>query len=224
MNQFWRAIESIPDFAAVAQVWRNCLGRDYGAFAAAFLQPRLDPVRSYPCPNECGCAHEIVPHANGAMVGVCRCEPWGCEDLILTPDEVICYELSLTRLGRALCKALDLRAQTSQFGLSHTLQIGSWSTEAVPAILTLQSELSAFRRVVAELVARLRQPFILLAPTADLLDATAKELMAGVGAGFLSLEAHFTLTERGHLVPSKAPGELLARFQPEPDEPVQDDT
>src|SRR5437762_237281 len=103
-------------------------------------------------------------------------------------------ELDWAKLGRELCAALGLDNKTAAFPLPATQQIGSWSANSVPAILTIQSEKRDFRAVVAELVARLRQPFILLAPSAVHLDASCQELLATVGAAFYGLDSHLHLT------------------------------
>jgi hypothetical protein len=212
---YWRVLEMIRGQTGVAAEWRKHLGSDFAAFSGALLQGRPEPVRSYPCPVECGCAHQVVQHGDGSLVGVCRCDPCGCADLELTAADVVCYELSWPRLGRALCHALGLEALTAEFQMPNTRQIGSWSAEAVPVILTVQSEARRFRQVTAELAARLRQPFILLAPTAAPVDATSKELLANVGAGFFALDNCVQVTPSATLQSLKSPGELFARFQPE---------
>ncbi len=61
-------------------------------------------------------------------------------------------------------------------------QIGSWSPSALPVFLTLQTETSGLRTVIAELGTRLRKPYVLISPTAKLLTATSHELLAHDGA------------------------------------------
>ena len=58
--------------------------------------------------------------------------------------------------------------------MPNTCQIGSWSADAVPVLLTLQTDRHVFRNVLAELALRLKTRFILFAPTADHLDAVAR--------------------------------------------------
>jgi hypothetical protein len=55
---------------------------------------------------------------------------------------------------------------------------GSWSTCPTPLIVTIQYDPIKFRLAIAELVARLARPFILLAPTADHMDARCQETLA----------------------------------------------
>ena len=155
---------------------------------------------------------------DGSLVAVCTCDLWNCPDLELSPAELVVLEWNWARFSRALCRAFGLDSKFVELNLWQTCQIGSWSADAVPVILTIQSERNEFRRVVAELVARLRRPFILLAPTSRHLDATATELLANVKAGFFALDSHVLLAEHGALRAAKTPGELFAQFNPEPSE------
>jgi hypothetical protein len=70
--------------------------------------------------------------------------------------------------------------------------------------------------VIAQLALRLRQPYILFSPTNDFIDADCQELLANASAAFFPLDATVQLTAQGTLTPSKSPGELFARFTPQP--------
>ncbi|PYJ05872.1 MAG: hypothetical protein DME25_07630, partial [Verrucomicrobia bacterium] len=213
----WPALESLPDLNAVPAVWRRLLGQHFEPFRRTFLQPKPEPARSIPC-DHCACAHEIIHQPNNSppetrntehgtriqhpsLLAICRCSPWTCPNLHLSPADIILLELSWPKLARALCRALGLNSHFADVRLHQTFQIGSWSAAAVSAILTIQSDPHEFRRVVAELVARLRQPFILLAPTSTHLDASCAELLACAQAGFFGLDSHVRLSEHGTLQP-----------------------
>src|SRR5206468_917195 len=114
-------------------------------------------------------------------------------------------------------------ARSVNFSAPNTRQIGSWSADGVAVILTIQRDERDFRAAVAELTARLREKFILLAPTTDNFDAACQDLLAHAGAGFFALDSLVLLTEHGALQPRKPPGELFARFLPEAKEPVPED-
>lgn len=219
----WVALELIEGAAAVPWIWRRHLDQQFDAFAKAFLQRAARAVRIYPCPRGCGCAHEVLRSEAGQLTGVCRCESWNCDDLPLMPEDVMPLELNWPKLSRALAGVLNLETKAARFNLCATRQIGSWSAEAVPVILTIQNTPAAFRRIVLELAARMRQPFILWSPTAAQLDATSQELLGQVGAGFFSLEAHVSLNLSGSLHLTRAPGELFARFTAQPGKPLDED-
>jgi len=219
----WSSLESIPGLSNFPSRWQFRLGDHFPAFKILCLQPNADQPQSYPCPRECGCWHRIIRrHDATGAVAACRCTPPNCPDLALTNDDITPLEVNRPKLGRALCRALLLNSKPADLALPFTAQIGSWSADPVPAILTIQTDPELFRRVVADLVATLNQPFILLAPTATHLDAHCQQLLARVRAAFFALESHLILTPSGTLQPRAPPGELFARFTPQPKEPDED--
>ena len=159
-----------------------------------------------------------------AAIGVCCCDPPACPDLPLTIADITPLKLNWTRLARELCRALSLNSKFSILPPPHTVQIGAWSAGAIPAILTIQVWRSAFRNAIAETVARLNSPFILLAPTTDQFDAYSQELLARVSAAFFPLDSTVTIAPSGLLLPARPPGELFARFTPHGKDPVPEDT
>ena len=218
----WSALESIPGQRAVTSLWLARLGNWYEDFRDGFLQPTAGVAQSFPCPADCGCWHEVVCHGPEDIVGACRCDPARCDPLALAPDEVRLWELSWPRLAHELCGALGLDVRPVELPLYNTRQIGSWSAAAVPAILTIQHDAGQFRQALEGLVARLRQPFILLAPTAQHLGATSQEMLAGVKAGFFGLDSHVRFGAGGRLQSVRAPGELFGRFAPEASEALEE--
>jgi len=208
----WAVLESLRPPTAVAAVWRSRLGDRFEAFSAAFLERTSVSATFFPCPRGCGCAHEVVHARPAQIIAVCRCETWCCDDLVLSPNDIAVWRLNWNRLGNSLCRALELHFKMVDLNLCHTRQIGAWTSDGIPAILTIQNASSHFRLVLATLIARLRQPFILLAPTASHVDARAHELLAAVGAGFFSLETHVRFTNSGTVSALTPPGQLFARF------------
>jgi hypothetical protein len=217
----WSALESFRRLSAVPCLWRRRLGTGFTAFNARFLQRTPITAGSYPCVQGCGCAHEVIRHSSTEVVAVCRCESWCCDDVSLSSEDIVLWELNLARLGRSLSQALGLQVKHAELNLNATRQIGAWSAQAVPVILTIQHTSVEFAGVVAALVARLREPFVLLSPSARHLDVPGKELLANIGAGFFALDAIVRVTSQGVLEPRQTPGELFGRFsaRPEPNLP-----
>ncbi len=199
------------------------MGEDFPSFKSLCLETRQMLARSFPCPRNCGCAQRVIHHEDGSIVGVCQCDPPTCPNRQLTPADITPLQLSWSRLGRAVCEAFDLNSKPAQLGIPSTVQFASYSADAVPVILTIQTDRHVFHRAVAELVARLRRSFILLAPTSRLVGAACHELLANVGAGFFALESTVLLSAQGSLRSVRAPGELFARFTPEPKDSVGED-
>ena len=78
----------------------------------------------------------------------------------------------------------------------------------MPVVLTIQNEGQEFRNAVAELVAGLRRPFVLLAPTSRLVDLRSQELLASYGSGFFDLASNVSLMPSG-LLQARKPGREL---------------
>ena len=166
------------------RVWRARLEEMFERVKALILQANATPAQLLPCPPGCGLAHEIVCRPDGSLVATCCGDPNRPEEIVLTPADITPLEVSWSKLGRVLCEALALHGKPAALPPPNTIQIGAWSDDGVPAILTIQVCRPAFRRVVAELVARLQGPFILLAPTSDHFDAPCQELLAHARAAF----------------------------------------
>ncbi len=235
------SLELIEGPSAVAAAWQRALGASFQLFQAAFLQPGGQLARFVPCPRGCGCNHEVLlrpcavadeqgPTAPAyskpspsPFVGVCQCESWNCDDLLLSKEAVVLWELSWLRLGRMLCHALGLDPRPADLGLCNTRQIGSWSADAVPVMLSVQSRSGDFGVTLVQLAARLRERFILLAPTSRWLDARGRELLGNAGAGFFDLVSIVHLRPSGELQPTRSPGEIFAKFTPQPIESMDGD-
>jgi hypothetical protein len=225
MPTFWTALEQVPGLNAIAATWTGLMGPAFETVRATYFRKQAEPARAWFC-EKCYCAHEVVADSAARpevapLVAVCRCETGRCPDITLTPGEIEIWELSWPSLGRALCRALGLEASCAEMPIYNTRQIGSWSAGAVPAFLTIQTEPEDLRGAIAELVARLQHPFILLTPTAIHLNATCRELLTHANAGFLPLDSTVLLTPEGALRPVRPPGELFAPFTPQPEEDNQ---
>lgn len=207
----WSTLEAIRGRAAVPVTWRKHLGDDFDLFRVEFLRRLPDPAQYYPCPIPCGClSHRVVIHGDNDIVAVCECEPWDCDNIVLKNEDVAVYELDMPSLGRAVTKAFGFRPRYSDMGIPATLEIGAYTEQGIPVILTIRHDSDALHRGVSELVARLRAKFILVVPTIDLLKARTQELLNGVGAAVLSLEATVRMNAGGSLHTVKPPLELLS--------------
>jgi len=222
MSKLWRCLEDLRGLVAVPAGWRARLDGEFDAVRGAFLRARPEAARSFPCPHECGCFHEVVRHDDGRIVGVCRCESWSCDDIPLKEEDLVLLELNWPKLGRAIASALDCDPKESVFGVPGLMQVGSFGGAALPVVLSIQHEPDEFRGALAELAVRLREGFILLAPTSRFVDGNCKELLASTRAGFFDLESQVEVMASGRLVAREKAGELFAAHLPEKKEAVRD--
>src|SRR5437667_7872949 len=131
--------------------------------------------------------------------------------------------MSWSKLGRAIAKAFELNFKLVELPIPMTRQVGAWSADAVPVILTIQTEPHNFLFAVGQLAARLGQKFILLTPTTRLVDVRCKEILANHGAELFALDATVIPTPQGALLPVRSPGQMFANFRPEPKDPPGED-
>jgi len=198
-SPFWQCVEEFSGRFAAAAIWRERLGRNFGPLRAALLDLETDPLAA--------------------------CDRTGSPGLQMHDGTFEGFlQVNWTRLCKTISAAFGLNHKTIDLPLPATCQIGSWSTDAIPIILTVQAESRMFRHVICELAVRLRKPFILLGPTSSHIDVTCHELLANAGAEFFGLDSNTSITESGSLRLLKSPPELFARFTPAPTQPLDEDT
>lgn len=219
----WGALETVRGLVAVPAEWRARLQSQHENFETAFLRKRSTPAKSIPCHQGCGCAHEVVTHGGSDLVGVCRCESWSCEDIAVKESDVALWELNEGKLGRELAKALDIDSRTTNLGIDGVLQIGAFGRAALPVVLVIRGERDELRAAIVELVARLKERFILLTPTNRQWDGRSKELLATAKAGLFELESLISIDPQGRLHATKKAPELFAPFLPAVEEPTPEE-
>lgn len=214
---FWEFVESAP-LAAAALGWRLRLGGNFDRAAAAVLRRTERAAPSVVCPDRCCGGHRVVPvrGGDGGFIGVCDDEEPCCEDLVLTTEDVTVWELDLRRLERAVARVLGCEARDEDMGPPRTRQIGAFGGTRLPVVLTMPREAVQFRQAVAEVTLRLREHFILLAPTGRFMDATCHGILKTAKAGFFDLESLLALQPDGTLRPLGVAAEWFAPYLPRP--------
>lgn len=216
-SRLWTALEAAPGLRAVPAVWKQRLGNDYVA-ASRFLRPDGNRASAHPCtaPQACGCAHEIIEHAPDDVVSVCRCEPRRCDVRALTPTDILLHEVNRRELCDAVAVALGAAPAWAAVPRLHaTWAIGRCGPSPgpqFPVFMTVQVEPDELRGVCDALVAQLGAPFVLVAPTRDLLTPACEEPLRRVRAHFLALADDFTLSAEGAITTHRAGIEILEPF------------
>src|SRR5947209_1796129 len=211
----------------------------------AFLQKEAAPATHVFCAH-CQCQHEVlvctsarsraarvelypaghpalsvpaIPPASTSITALCRCgDQSGCPDIELEQADLEVWRVNWARFGRELCRAFELAGQFAELPVRNTWQIGSWSSEAVPVVLTIQPDRGRLRSALVELIARLRERFIVFGPTARQVEAACWELLSSANAAYFPLEGNVMLTHNATLQPARSPGELFRKFTPQPGE------
>lgn len=222
MGSFWHTLESLAGgcqahsrLAAVPVTWRRLAGVHYEGMFQAFLRQTEREARSYPCPELCGCFHEVVRHASGRMVAVCACDPPECASIPVTSADLRLVELNWAKLGRALAGAMEFEPLEVELGIAGTRQVGAFGRAGLPVVLSIQMDRAGLASAVAQLGLRLKGRFVLLAPSRRFYDAGLEMLLQAAGAGFFDLESIVAVSPAGRLIAAQRAGELFAQFLPE---------
>jgi len=223
MSNVWQCLEALAGGNHVAAEWAKWSGDQFVPLRSAFLRDTQKRAGFIPCPHGCGCEHEIVPRAGGKLAAVCQCEPWNCEDVAVTPAEATLLALNIAKFGRDIAKAFGCDPKDTDLRIPGTRQVAAFGGAGVPVVLTIQSERTGFARVVTQLVAQLREQFILLAPTNRFLDGISLGLLKQAKAGLFDLESNLVLTPSGTLKARKGAGELFSPYAPKDCEPLEED-
>jgi len=229
-KSFWSACEAIIGPAAVELEWKQLAGEEYEA-AKVFLRPMQELATRYPCLRSytCGCDHRVVVHSDDDIVAVCMCNPRACDTFPLTKSDIVIYELDRSTLCKAMAKTLPLEVKAVEIPhLRWTTGIGFYAPQKgvrLPVFLTIQTEPEGFRNTVLDLLARNRDPFMLMAPTYNLCEPDSKALLDNRQVVFLALSDIFKVDESDVFVVDDTCIETLealcrrATDMQEPDEP-----
>lgn len=213
----------MPGLVAVPAGWQRCVGEDFEAFRAAFLVSTGRQAESFPSPHVCECSLRVCRHRDGSIVAVSECGSTGCKDMQLAAADVMLWEASWKKLGRAVAKGFDCDVKDVELGVAGTRQIGSFGDAGLPVVLTIQHEEGQFGSIMRQLVGQIGAGFILLAPTSRFMNGCSRGLLGMAKAGFFDLESHSSLTAQGNLQARKGGAELFVRFLPEQKEQLPED-
>ena len=214
-KEFWRAIEDVALSGAVEAMWRQWLGDGFPTIRSAFFRNFEKPAEVYPCPGYCGCQHDVICHDDGKIVGVCSCNPWNCDDIKLTKQDLVVYGLSLNKLSLSLARAFGFETTPLNPTPGTQLnQIGTFGGQRMPILLCVWNNWEPFYNVLTERVARMRDPFILLTPTGRRLDPRCRELLTATNSGAFALDEHVNILGNGTLHCPQSAGQLFSAYLP----------
>ncbi|MDH5527833.1 MAG: hypothetical protein OEY97_11060 [Nitrospirota bacterium] len=212
--RLWRALERVPGLAAVPAEWQEHLGEEWD-IAQSLFRPRQDLATSVPCPSapKCECTHAVVTHSPDDIVAVCRCQPRRCETAPLKRSDIVAYEVDRKTLGAAAAAAVGAESAWSAVdGLAMTWRIGAFAIDPdsrAPVYMTTQITADDFQHVIGKLVAVTDGPFVLVAPTHDLLRSADEALLERRNVCFLTLADLLAWDEKGALAPAQSPHKTL---------------
>lgn len=169
----WNTLELLADGrGAVLAEWQLLAGDDV-ATVGAYLRPTGQLAKDYPClaQPDCGCRHELEKLDEQRFIVRCQCEMGECPPVRLAPSDLIIHELDVLRFGRAVGEALGFETADNREALRTAPKVwpvGTYAVTQSPVYLAIcPDEAQLLNNLEAVAVSR-REPFILLAPTAEL--------------------------------------------------------
>lgn len=208
----WAKIETAPSAASLFS-WKLRFGEDASRVLPWFLKEGkgMEPAKTVPCPRHCGCFHRV----NEEGKAVCGCGD--CEEIRLTPEDVEVWKPDWTRLRDRVCEAFDLKRKPASFAVPRVWQVGSYGGGALAVVLVVRPDRTASNEAMAQLVARLKGRFVVLAPTLRHDDIESRDLLGRVNSGLVDLESNVGVLPSGEWVPLHTANDLFSPYLPKND-------
>ncbi|MBF0628230.1 MAG: hypothetical protein HQL91_08405 [Magnetococcales bacterium] len=222
LHRLWSALELLPGLSSVLAEWRQLLGVEFEV-SRQLLRPTRHRAEFYPCPNPGGegCPRRVVDRGERGLVAVCGDAQGGCRDLVLTPKDLVVYELDRGRLGLLTAVALGATPITCipVNPLRETLRIGEYHPRAgdrFPLFLTIQPNSAQLREVAFTLLRTEPKPFILVIPTDLFMTADLRQMASEHKSRILPIGDIIAVDAEMHnLIPTSGAAECLAAFHAE---------
>lgn len=219
MSGFWEWMQRAP-VEATRHEWNRRLGTNFERVTAAVLRRTERDARWMSCPEQCCGGHRLVPQHDGGFLAICNDDEPMCEDVRITDDEGREWEMDFPRLGRRVARALELALRDVEMDSARCRQIGTFSGTGLPVVMVLPGSTREFRESLTQACVRLREQFIVLAPTGRFMDATCHALLKSAKAGFFDLESLLRLEPDGTLRALRSVGELFTPYLPQEEKAV----
>ncbi|MBF0186250.1 MAG: hypothetical protein HQM06_17925 [Magnetococcales bacterium] len=219
-HPLWSVLEISPGQGNILPEWRRLLGTGFDTIQF-LLRPTDFRVSNFPYPGPGGyrCVHRVVDCGNGKIVAVCNDEEQGCDNIMLSPADIIVYELNRGKLAELLAHSLHLQPAFSAVeGLHQTFLVGDLlykGSRYFPVFLTLNVSLdrNVLCEVAAHLLAKIGTPLILLGPTRNMVTPALTDLMTRNKSCFLPLSDLLVRDDsNGTLTKNQAVDGLVANF------------
>ena len=206
LSKFWEALEQTVGHNVFRNEWERILGETYPEIQRLFLKkvPWNDDLKSRLNVRVLRFLYEHPPGGGDWMDSI--------KADLLRPDwHLLGWDWKF--ICKLIARAFTLDSKYAEVNVQSTRQVAELSDLLI--LLTIQPGDDAFHLAVAQLVAMLDQPFVLLAPTRRFYNVKISELLSRRNAAFFDLETHLRLLPNGSLQADKSGGELFSQYLPE---------
>ena len=217
-HDLWSALESVPAQSNILAAWQRLLGSDFH-IACSFFRPTDRRASRFPCPYHGGdgCPRRVVDYGDGEIIAVCNDEDGECDDITLSPEDIISHELDRRKMVEVVAKVLEIKPAFAPLEEFHrTFMVGEISaggSRRFSVILTTPLDADSLLGIMPRLLFKLQVPFILLTYTKNMVSLEMKEMMDRNKSCFMSLDEILVWDEQaGGLVGGMPADKLLAGF------------
>jgi hypothetical protein len=217
-HDLWSALERVPAQSNILAAWQRLLGSDFH-IACSFFRPTDRRASRFPCPRHGGdgCPRRVVDYGGGEIIAVCNDEYEGCDDITLSPEDIISHELDRRKMVEVVAKALEIQpafAPLEEFHRTSMVgEVNAGGSRRFPVILATPLDADSLLGIMTRLLFKLQVPFILLTYTKNMVSLEMKEMMDRNKSCFMALDEILVWNEQaGGLVGGVPADELLSGF------------
>jgi hypothetical protein len=211
LNRFFQSLEGRRGAAAVREEWRQLCGEELPALEK-LLRPTGELSLAYPHDDPDYYYYRVVTHGPDDHVGVC--DETG-KQVVLTTEQLIIHELDPILFYPGLADALGFTLAPAPIeGLYQVHRLGHYTPLAgyrFPVVLVIALRHEDLLQAIDYLTAAEDAPFLVLAPTRQLLKPAGEARLRRRKAGFLALDESVAV-DGGRLVPLPGAKEAVDAF------------
>src|ERR1051326_2436356 len=137
----------------VPSAWRRRAGEQFDAFRAAALKIQPQPAKTFRC-EKCNLGCTVTIYSPDRIIAKCEQCTHNCPPVSRSTADIEILELDFHKLGGNLCNPLSIDPKDAGYELENTRQIGSWSTDVVPVILSIKQSPYQFEHDLTSVIAQ----------------------------------------------------------------------
>lgn len=182
LHHLWSTLELSPGLSNVLSEWQRRLGPHFD-IVRPWFRPTDRRATSLQCPRPgSGCLRKVVDYGDGEIIAVCNGEDQCCDEITLSPEEIIVHKLDLRTLSSIVANVLKIPLEFAPVeGFYQLFLVGKIqpvASQRFHVFLTIQGDKEITRNVVVGLLGKMDAPFVLMSLTDQSVDREMVHLIA----------------------------------------------